>query len=66
MAIAAIFNKGSLQRGFYAGDFRQINIASKLLFGFGFEVKLLNTVSMYHHNPGFFRVGGIDQHFVSH
>jgi hypothetical protein len=33
---------------------------------FGFKVKFLNFVSINHNNAGFFRVGGIDKHFLRH
>ena len=37
-----------------------------LAFIFGFKVKLLDLVSVDHHNAGLFRVGGIDKHFLWH
>jgi hypothetical protein len=32
----------------------------------GFKVELLDLVAVYHHNAGFFRVRGIDKHFLCH
>jgi hypothetical protein len=30
------------------------------------EIKLFDAIAADHNNPGFFRMGGIDQHFVGH
>jgi hypothetical protein len=66
MAIAAIFDEGGLQRRLYACDLGEIDIAAQLLALGGFEIKFFDAIAAYHDNPGFFRVGGIDQHFVGH
>ena len=36
------------------------------LLGAAFEVKSFNLVSVQNHDPGLFRVGGIDQHCLGH
>jgi hypothetical protein len=66
MTIAAIFNEGCLQRWFYACDLGEIDIAAQLLALRGFEIKFFDAIAAHHDNPGLFRVGGIDQHFVGH
>ena len=66
VAVAAIFDEGRLKRRLHPGHFGQIDIASQLFSVSGFEVEFLDPVSANHHNPCFFRVGGIDQHFVRH
>jgi hypothetical protein len=66
VAIAAIFDEGGLQRRFYAGDLGEIDIAAQLLALGGFEIKFFDAIAAHHDNPGLFRVGGIDQHFVGH
>jgi hypothetical protein len=66
VAVAAIFDKGGLQRGFDARDLGEIDIAAKLLALGGLEIKLFDAIATDHDNPGLFRVGGIDQHFVRH
>ena len=66
MAVSTIIYKSRLQRRFDAGYFCEVNIASQLAFVFRFKVKFLNFVSIHHHNAGFFRVGGVDQHFLRH
>jgi hypothetical protein len=32
----------------------------------GLEIKFFDSVAADHNDPGLFRVGGIDQHFVGH
>ena len=62
VAVAAIFDKGCLQRGFDPGYLGKIDVALELLAIGSFKVELLNPLSIYHGNPGFFRVAGVDQH----
>jgi hypothetical protein len=66
VAIAAIFDKGGLQRRFDPRDLGEIDIAAKLLALRGLEIKLFDAIATDHDNPGLLRVGGIDQHFVRH
>jgi hypothetical protein len=66
MAVAAIFNEGGLQRRLYARDLGEIDISTQLFALGGLEVKLFDTIATDHNDPGLFRVGGIDQHFVGH
>ena len=66
MAIAAIFDKGCLQRRFDARDLGEIDIAAQLLALGGFKIKFFDAIAADHDDPGLFRVGGIDQHFVGH
>ena len=60
VAIATIFNEGGLQRGLYARDLGEIDIAAQLFALGGFKIKLFDAVAAYHDDPGLFRVGGID------
>ena len=62
VAVAAVFNKGRLQAGLYAGDLGEIDVAAKLAFGFRLEVELFNLASVHDGDAGFFRVRRIDQH----
>jgi hypothetical protein len=64
--IAAVFDERGLQRGLYARDLGEIDIAAQLLALGGFEIKFFDAIAAHHDNPGLFRVGGIDQHFVGH
>jgi hypothetical protein len=32
----------------------------------GFEIKFFDPIAADHNDPGLFRVGGVDQHFVGH
>jgi hypothetical protein len=66
VAVAAIFNEGGLQRGLYARDLGEIDISTQLFALGGLEIKLFDTIATDHNDPGLFRVGGIDQHFVGH
>jgi hypothetical protein len=66
MAVAAILDEGRLQRRFYARDLGEIDVSTKLFALGGLEVKLFDTIAADHNDPGLFRVGGIDQHFVGH
>ena len=66
MAIAAIFNEGCLKRRFDPCDLGEVDIAAQLLALGGLEVEFFNAVAAYYNDPGFFRVGRIDEHFVGH
>ena len=66
VSVSAIIDKRRLKRRFNPRYFCKIYVASKLASVFGFKVKFLNLVSVHHHDAGFFRVGGIDKHFLWH
>ena len=66
VAIAAIVDEGRLKRRLHARHFREVNIASQRFLIGGLEIEFLDFITAQHHNPGFFRVGGVDQHFVGH
>jgi hypothetical protein len=66
MAVAAIFDEGRLQRRLYARDLGEVDVAAQLLALGGFEIKFFDAIAADHDDPGLFRVGGIDQHFVGH
>jgi hypothetical protein len=66
VAIAAIFDEGGLQRWLYAGDLGEIDISTQLFSLSCLEIKFFDAIAAHHDNPGLFRVGGIDQHFVGH
>jgi hypothetical protein len=66
VAVAAILDERRLQRRFYARDFGEVDVAAQLLALGGLEIKLFDTIAANHNDPGLFRVGGIDQHFVGH
>ena len=64
--VAAIVDKGRLQRRFDPDDFGQIDISGELTFVEVFVIEFLDLVSINHYNAGFLRVGGIDKHFLWH
>ena len=66
VAVAAIFDEGRLQRRFYARDLGEVDIAAQLFALGGLEIKFFDAIAADHDNPGLFRVGSIDQHFVGH
>jgi hypothetical protein len=66
VAVAAIFDEGRLQRRLYARDLGEIDIAAQLFALGGLEIKFFDAIAADHDNPGLFRVGSIDQHFVGH
>ena len=66
VAIAAIFYEGRLKRWFDAGHPRQINIASKRLAGFRFEVEILDFAVVENRDTHLFGVGRVDQHLFCH
>jgi hypothetical protein len=66
VAVAAIFDEGGLQGGLYPRDLGEVDVAAQLLALGGLEIKLFDAVATDHNDPGLFRVGGIDQHFVWH
>ena len=66
VAVAAIFDKGCLQRRLYPRDLGEVDIAAQLLALGGFKIKFFDAIAADHDDPGLFRVGGIDQHLVGH
>jgi hypothetical protein len=66
MAVAAILDEGRLQRRLYASDLGEVDVAAQLFALGGLEIKLFDAIAADHNDPGLFRVGGVDQHFVGH
>jgi hypothetical protein len=66
MAVAAILDEGRLQRRLYARDLGEVDIATQLFALGSLEIKLFDAIAADHNDPGLFRVGGVDQHFVGH
>jgi hypothetical protein len=66
VAVAAVFDEGGLQRRLDPRDLGEIDVAAELLALRGFEIKLFDAIAANHDNPGLFRVGRVDQHFVWH
>jgi hypothetical protein len=66
VTVAAIFDKGGLQRGFDAGYFSEIDISLYLPFGGRFEVEFFKSDSVDDDYTGFLGMGGIDKHALRH
>ena len=62
VAIAAVFNEGSLQAGLYACDLGEVDIAAKLALRTGFEIEFLNLAPVHDGDPGLLGMRRIDQH----
>ena len=66
VTVATVFDEGRLQRRLYPRDLGEVDVAPQLFALGGLEIKLFDTVATDHNDPGLFRVGGVDQHFVWH
>ena len=66
VTVATVFDEGGLQRRLYARDLGEVDVSTQLLALGGLEIKFFDAIAADHDNPGFFRMGGIDQHFVGH
>ncbi len=66
VTVAAVLDEGRLQRRLYAGDLGEIDVAAQLPALGGLEIKFFDAIAADHDDPGLFRVGGVDQHFVGH
>ena len=66
MAVAAIFNKGRLQRRFNPGYLGEVNIAFELFMLCRFEIKFFDTVTFDDRDTGFFPVARVYQHTRCH
>lgn len=62
VAIAAVFNKGGLQAGLYAGDLGEVDVAAKLALRTGSEIEFLNLAPVHDGDPGLLGMRRIDQH----
>ncbi len=66
VAVAAVVDEGRLQRRLDARHLGEIDVSGELSLVQRLEIELFNLVSIHHHDAGFFRVGGVDQHFLCH
>ena len=66
LAVAAIFDKGGLQRRLNARHLGKIDIALERPPRGSLEIKFFDFGSVENHHAGFFRVAGVDQHALFH
>jgi len=66
VAVSAVFDEGGLERRLDPRDLGEVDVAAQLLALGCLEIKFLDTIAADHDDPGLFRVGRIDQHFVGH
>ena len=66
VAISAVVHKRRLQRRLHTGHLRQIDISGQLPPVYCLKIEFFDFISVYHNNAGFFRVCGVDKHFLRH
>ena len=66
MTIAAVFDERGLQAGLDPDYFGEIDIPFELPFGRRLDVEIFKSGTIQHHDAGFFRVRGVDQHSFRH
>ena len=66
MAVAAILDKGGLERGLHPGHFGEIDVSAELFVAGGFEVEIVNLAVVDDRHPCFFGMGGVDKHQSAH
>ena len=66
MAVAAIFHESGLEAGFHPHDLGEVDVAFQLALRRCLNVKIFEAISVQHHDAGFFRVRGVDQHTLGH
>ena len=64
--VTAIFHECRLEAGFHPDHLGQVDVALELALGCCFYVEIFKPVTIQHHDAGFFRVAGIDQHTFGH
>ena len=64
--VAAVIDKGGLERRLYAGDFCKVDVAAKLAPRSGLEVEFLDLSFVQNDDPGFLRMRRIDKHLGWH
>jgi hypothetical protein len=66
LPVAAIFDKGRLQRRLYARDLGELDVAFEGPPCRGFEIEFFDLVAVKNDDPGLLRVAGIDKHTLGH
>ena len=66
VAIAAVFDERRLQAGFDPDDLGEVDVPFELPFGRRLDVEIFKSGTVQHHDAGFFRVRGVDQHALRH
>ena len=64
--VAAIIDKGGLQRRFDPRYLRKVDVAFYLLLGGRLEIELFESVAAEHHHPSLLGVGSVDEHALCH
>ena len=64
--VSAVFHERRLQRRLYPRYLGKVDVAFELFFCLGLVIELFKTVPVNDDHPGFFRMGGVDQHSFGH
>src|SRR6185312_4031379 len=64
--VAAVIDKGGLQRRLYPRDLGEVDVSLYLFFRRRFEIELVETVAAEDHDPSLLGVGGVDEHASCH
>ena len=62
VTIGAEVDEGGFERGFYTGDLAAVDVGFLLLPGTGFDVQVVQALSIDQRNTQLFRLGRIDEH----
>ncbi len=63
---AAIFHEGGLKTWLHPHHLGEVDVALQLALGRGLDVEVFEAVTVQHHDAGFFRVAGVDEHAFGH
>ena len=64
VAVAAVIDESSLERGLHASYFCEIDITTKQLARCTFEVEFLYPAVTLHHDPSFLGMRSVDEHLA--
>src|SRR5262245_23980908 len=64
VAVAAVVDERCLQRRLDPGHLGEVDVTPQQLAGRRFVVELLYPAVAQHHDPGFLRMRGVDEHLV--
>ena len=66
MPVSTVFDERGLETGFDADDLGEVDVALQMSLGGCLNVEILKLGTVQHHDAGFFRVRGVDQHALRH
>ena len=66
VTVAAVIDERRLERRLNARHLGEIDVAFQLFACGAFEIEFFDASAANHHHTGFFRMGGVDEHFAAH